>query len=176
MKKAISAKQKSAGRPATGITPMMGFRADPVIRAAIVRWAENQTDMPTLSEAIRRLVELGLTLKAPARPVSKPDRRLRAAELAAIERAQIHDLPEGKNHPPRDPNERWVMLANLRQAIAQQLLTPAPDTAAIAWKKAALAGGDHEYTDVKPERIERAIADDVAFLTSHPTRIKRGAS
>jgi hypothetical protein len=60
MKKEISAKQKSAGRPATGITPMMGFRADPVIRAAIVRWAEKQPDMPTLSEAIRRLVEIGL--------------------------------------------------------------------------------------------------------------------
>jgi hypothetical protein len=59
-KTALAAKQKSAGRPATGITPMMGFRADPLIRAAIVRWAENQPDMLTLSEAIRRLVELGL--------------------------------------------------------------------------------------------------------------------
>jgi hypothetical protein len=62
MKKAISAKQK-IGRPPTGITPMMGFRADPVIRAEIVRWAEKQPDMPTLSEAIRRLVELGLKAK-----------------------------------------------------------------------------------------------------------------
>jgi hypothetical protein len=60
MKKAISAKQK-IGRPPTGITPMMGFRADPVIRAEIVRWAEKQPDMPSLSEAIRRLVELGLS-------------------------------------------------------------------------------------------------------------------
>jgi hypothetical protein len=63
MKKSISAKQKLRGRPATGITPMMGFRADPVTRAAIVRWAENQPDMPSLSEAIRRLVELGLKAK-----------------------------------------------------------------------------------------------------------------
>jgi hypothetical protein len=63
MKKTISAKQRSAGRPATGITPMIGFRADPVIRAAIVRWAEKQPDMPSLSEAIRRLVELGLKVK-----------------------------------------------------------------------------------------------------------------
>jgi hypothetical protein len=31
----------------------------------------------------RRLVEIGLTLQTPARPVSKPGRRLRAAELAA---------------------------------------------------------------------------------------------
>jgi len=43
----------------------MGFRADPVIRASIVRWAEKQPDGPTLSEAIRRLVELGLKAKTP---------------------------------------------------------------------------------------------------------------
>jgi len=63
MKKATPVKQKVMGRPRTGITPLMGFRADPVIRASIVRWAENQPDMPTLSEAIRRLVELGLKAK-----------------------------------------------------------------------------------------------------------------
>jgi hypothetical protein len=52
------------GRPRTGTTPLMGFRADPVIRASIVRWAEKQPDMPSLSEAIRRLVELGLKAKS----------------------------------------------------------------------------------------------------------------
>jgi hypothetical protein len=57
----------------------------------------------------------------------------------AISRAQSHGLPEGNNHPPHDPDERWTLLTNWRQAIAQQLLTPAPDTAAVAWKKAALA-------------------------------------
>jgi hypothetical protein len=63
MKKAIPVTQKVMGRPRTGITPVMGFRADPVIRAEIVRWAEKQSDMPSLSEAIRRLVELGLKAK-----------------------------------------------------------------------------------------------------------------
>jgi hypothetical protein len=63
MKKATPVKQKVMGRPRTGTTPIMGFRADPVIRASIVRWAENQADMPSLSEAIRRLVELGLKAK-----------------------------------------------------------------------------------------------------------------
>jgi hypothetical protein len=91
MKKAIPAKQKSVGRPATGVTPMMGFRAVPVLRAAIVRWAENQPDMPTLSEATRRLVELGLAAKAPARPASKPGRQLRAQELATKEIDKIGD-------------------------------------------------------------------------------------
>ncbi len=41
---------------------------------------------------------------------------------------------------------------------------------ALAWKKTALASGQHEYTDIKAERIERAIVDDVTFLAAHPTR------
>lgn len=53
------------GRPRTGITPLLGFRADPTTRAAIVKWAERQPDEPTLSEAIRRLVELGLDAAKP---------------------------------------------------------------------------------------------------------------
>jgi len=69
-----------------------------------------------------------------------------------------------------NPDERWGFLANWRQAIAQQLLTPAPTARAISWKKAALAGGQHEYTDIKTERIERAIANDLAFLAAHPVR------
>jgi hypothetical protein len=83
MKKTTPVKQKVIGRPRTGITPLMGFRADPVIRAAIVRWAEKQPDMPTLSEAIRRLVELGLKATTPAKLVSKASNKTRAAELAA---------------------------------------------------------------------------------------------
>jgi hypothetical protein len=76
---------------------------------------------------------------------------------------------------PHNPDDRWAILANWRQAIAQQLLTPAPDTAAVAWKKAALAVGQHEHTDVKTERIERAIASDLEFLAAHPTRRLRPA-
>ena len=53
------------------------------MRASVVRWAESQSDTPTLSEAIRRLVELGLTVKTAVSSTSKPDRRLRAQELAA---------------------------------------------------------------------------------------------
>ena len=59
----IKAKPKRRGRPATGRDPMMGFRASPALRAAIVKWAEQQSDVLTLSEATRRLVELGLKAK-----------------------------------------------------------------------------------------------------------------
>jgi len=78
---------------------MMGFRASPVLRASIVKWAESQPDMPTLSEATRRLVELGLKIKTSARPVSKPGRRLRAQELAAHAIEKVAD-------PAAPPEER----------------------------------------------------------------------
>jgi hypothetical protein len=83
MKKARSVKQKVMGRPRTGIKPLMGFRADDKIRAAIVKWAENQPDTPTLSEAIRRLVELGLAVKANKPKQAPADRAARAKELAS---------------------------------------------------------------------------------------------
>ena len=112
MKKTIPVKQKVMGRPRTGTTPLMGFRADPIIRASIVRWAEKQPDMPSLSEAIRRLVELGLKVKAPAKSVSKPGRRQRAQELAAnaIERmidpaAPPEERAQRKRHLTKGPLE-----------------------------------------------------------------------
>jgi hypothetical protein len=66
----------------------MGFRASSEIRASVVRWAEYQPDMPSLSEAIRRLVELGLTV--PTKPLpdereeqGREDPKQRARELAS---------------------------------------------------------------------------------------------
>lgn len=51
----------------TGSDPMMGFRPPPALRASIVRWAETQPDKPSLSDAVRRLVEIGLTAKSRSR-------------------------------------------------------------------------------------------------------------
>jgi hypothetical protein len=52
--------------------------------------------------------------------------------------------------------------------------TCAPDVAAITWKRAALARGQYRYAGVKSERIERAIAEDLAFLAAHPIRRRKG--
>jgi hypothetical protein len=56
--------------------------------AGIVAWAAKQKDSPPRSEAIRRLVEVGLKVKTPAKTVGKPGRRTRAGKFAteAIER------------------------------------------------------------------------------------------
>jgi hypothetical protein len=90
MKKSISVNKKSRGRPKKkgGVYPVTAVRLPPSLCSDVGKWADSQEGTPTRSEAIRRLVELGLTVKTPARPVSKPGRRLRAQELAtnAIEK------------------------------------------------------------------------------------------
>jgi hypothetical protein len=57
-----------------------------------------------------------------------------------------------------------------REAVVKQLLTPAPDGAAVAWKRAKLAGRGFSHLPTKAERIERVIAEDLAFLAAHPVR------
>jgi hypothetical protein len=90
MKKSIKVTpKKMRGRPATGRDPHVTSRMPPGLLAEVEAWATaNDT---TRSEAIRRLVELGLTVKTPARPASKPGRRLRARELAATAIEKIID-------------------------------------------------------------------------------------
>jgi hypothetical protein len=90
MKKSIKVTpKKRRGRPATGRDPHVTSRMPPGLLAEVEAWATaNDT---TRSEAIRRLVELGLTVKTPARPASKPGRRLRARELAATAIEKIID-------------------------------------------------------------------------------------
>jgi hypothetical protein len=48
------------GRPATGHDPQFAFRIPLETIAAIEAWAERQPDKPSRSEALRRLVDMGL--------------------------------------------------------------------------------------------------------------------
>jgi hypothetical protein len=56
--------RKRPGRPATGQDPVTAIRLSKEMRAAVDAWAAAQDDEPSRSEAIRRLVELGLKTKA----------------------------------------------------------------------------------------------------------------
>lgn len=70
MPKSLSVKRKSPtgripgkpGRPATGTEPLYGVRIGDELIAQILNWAKANGDL-SRSEAIRRLVELGLTAK-----------------------------------------------------------------------------------------------------------------
>src|SRR3954453_9912891 len=81
------------------------------IRASIIRWAEKQPDRPTLSEAIRRLVELGLTVRTKVKQASAA-RAHRAKELATktIEKmmdpsASPEDRAQRKRRLVKGPSE-----------------------------------------------------------------------
>jgi hypothetical protein len=67
MKKAITkthgGKRPGAGRPAVGKDPLVNQRMPLEMLAAIRDWAASEPGQPSRSEAIRRLVEIGLKAK-----------------------------------------------------------------------------------------------------------------
>jgi hypothetical protein len=81
MKTSITVHQKPRGRPATGRDPAVTIRLPEAVLASVEHWAMSQKDQPPRSQAIRRLVELGLTVKSRVRS-SSGDQKLRAREMA----------------------------------------------------------------------------------------------
>jgi hypothetical protein len=51
------------GRPSTGRDPVRAIRLSDEFMARVDAWAAKQDDEPSRSEAIRRLVEIGLKAK-----------------------------------------------------------------------------------------------------------------
>lgn len=73
--------KKTRGRPATGRDPVTALRLPDALTKSVEVWASQQADAPNRSEALRRLVELGLTVKSRARQ-SNTDQKVRAKEMA----------------------------------------------------------------------------------------------
>jgi hypothetical protein len=88
----------------------------------------------------------------------------------AIWCGQREGVPEAASHPPVTPDDRYPLLDKYWKAKGDQLLTPAPRVAVVNWKQQVLAQGEYVHTGVEKEQIEKAIADDLAFLAAHPTR------
>ncbi len=65
-------KKRGRGRPRTGRDPMYGLRMSDDLVAAVDEWAAQQPDAPSRSEAIRRLVQLGLTVRPDEGDSPKP--------------------------------------------------------------------------------------------------------
>jgi len=90
--------RKKRGRPATGQDPVSAIRLPPTLSTSIERWAA-RNGAPSRSEAIRRLVELGLASVKPMKPGS----RKAAAMASAMAGRQIDKLvnpamPEEERH------------------------------------------------------------------------------
>ena len=82
--------KKKRGRPATGKDPITALRLPPTLLAAVEAWAKKQVDDPNRSEAMRRLVEIGLGSAKIARGQKRSDSPT-ARDLAA---AQIDRLTD----------------------------------------------------------------------------------
>jgi hypothetical protein len=86
MSKSITVHQKSRGRPATGRDPAVTIRLPEAVLASVEHWAMSQQDQPARSQAIRRLVEIGLAKsasgKTPRVLSTTKQGAARAAELA----------------------------------------------------------------------------------------------
>src|SRR5258708_285620 len=92
--------QKKRGPPATGKGEPVVVRMHSPMLTDLDAWiAKQKQPFPTRPEAVRRLVEIGLKIKTPTRPASKPGRRLRAQELATKAIEKIID-------PAAPPEER----------------------------------------------------------------------
>jgi hypothetical protein len=99
----------------------------------------------------------------------------RADWVDALESAQRWKVADSASLA-EPPGDRMTLIRMWREAIVKQLLTPAPDTREVAWKRAKLEGHSFSHLPVTRERVELAIADDVAFLAAHPTRRDNSAA
>lgn len=91
-------------------------------------------------------------------------------ELAASI-AKKHGLKEARAQIETGPVARSSFLASYRDALGNQLLTPSPSVASVNWKRRKMSKAYY----MKKELIEKAIADDIAFLNAHPTRqVRKG--
>jgi len=78
MLKSITVKRKKRGRPATGQTPFVGVRLSTTLTDQVDDWAAKNNGGLSRSEAIRRLVEIGLSA-----PVRSPWKTSAAREVSA---------------------------------------------------------------------------------------------
>lgn len=62
-KKTVGGSRPGAGRPATGRDPVRTMRLSDDFMEKVDNWAAGQEDHPGRTEAIRRLVEIGLKAK-----------------------------------------------------------------------------------------------------------------
>lgn len=90
---------RKRGRPATGQDPVTAIRLSAELREIVDHWAARQPDKPRRSEAIRRLLEVGLAGFKPA------GRRSQTAKVLRMAAREIGPLVD-KSAPPEERIKR----------------------------------------------------------------------
>jgi hypothetical protein len=89
---------------------------------------------------------------------------------SAISRVQNYGTPEGDTHDFVTDETHGMLITKWRAAWARLMLTPAPCSRELNWKRDQIKGSKWQYNGLSAKRIEQAIADDVEWLEAHPTR------
>jgi hypothetical protein len=84
--------------------------------------------------------------------------------------AKKHDVKEARGYPETSGRAEMEILDAYRVAIGQQLLTPAHGMASVNWKRRHWR---EPCLEIDEDSIAKAIAEDVAWLDSHPTGTSR---
>lgn len=87
----------------------------------------------------------------------------------SLEVAQAYNIADSNEFIKAQRPVHHTLLELWRVALVKQMLTPAPDMAAVHWKQAQFKRGEHRWVAVKPEKIEQAIESDIEWLKAHPT-------
>jgi hypothetical protein len=85
----------------------------------------------------------------------------------AVSYAHRYGLKDARGDAETSLEDRLVIAEIWREAVGKQMLTPAPNMAEVTWKRQKLGKA---FFRVDKERVEKSIADDIAFLDAHPTR------
>src|SRR4051794_10936848 len=86
--------KRKRGRPATGRDPVTAIRLPEDLRVRVEAWAAKLGDTPSRSEAIRRLIEIGLASVGTAKRSDKKA-AAKAADLAGemVDHFSDHSVP-----------------------------------------------------------------------------------
>ena len=153
MKKSITVHQKPRGRPATGRDPAVTIRLPEAVLASVEHWAMSQKDQPPRSQAIRRLVELGLTVKTKARPTG----RLSAALVADLAAEAIDSLGTKVKAPARPVGKpgRRLRAQELATKAIEKIIDPTAPPEERAQRRRRLTKGPEEFREARVDRQKK---------------------
>jgi hypothetical protein len=91
--------------------------------------------------------------------------RIRLDWHNALGTAQQYGIADSASFPSAENESRFGLVDTWREAVVKQLLTPAPDGAAVTWKRAQLAGRGFSHLTAR-----QFIVDGIRFARRQPAR------
>ena len=121
IRKTVGGKRPGAGRPATGTHPTRTIRLSDEFIASVDAWAAKQEDHPGRSEAIRRLVEVGLAVKSLPKQTSPAG----ASKASAMAGKQLDELVDASASADQQGTRKRRLLSGPEEFQSVRIDRPA---------------------------------------------------